>query len=247
MADADPVVTKIDPARSHFITIVGRKGSGKSLLAHRLFSTYPYDKVVADIHADTVLPSSPYHVDAEELAAPLPVRLPTLGKEGPQTWRFVPDSSSPTYVDDLDRLVGLCYLHKRTCLWIDEVSELTTANKTPPNYRRALRLGRHRDLTLIQCEIRPINIDPLVIAQADYVYIFELPNPRDRQRVADTIGWDPKDLDAAVRGLPQYGYLRYDARAHDDQRLVEFPPLPVRGRRVTGRELVAREDARSSN
>ncbi len=224
-----PIASRIDPGRSHFITIVGRKGSGKSMLAHRLFTTYPYDRVVADIHGDTVAKTSPYHVEAETLTAPLPWRLPELsGDEGPHTWRFVPDASSPTYQDDLDRLVGLAFMHRRTCLWIDEVAELTTANKTPPHFRRALRQGRHRDLTLIMCEIRPQKIDPLVISQADYVYIFELPNPRDRQRVADTIGWEPKDFDAAVNGLPQHGYLRYDARAQEhDERLVEFPPLPV--------------------
>ncbi|MFL6144529.1 MAG: hypothetical protein ACJ72N_22035 [Labedaea sp.] len=204
------------------MTVVGRKGSGKSLLCHRLFVSYPFDKLVIDPHADTR--SGPYALEATELETPLPLRLLPLD-EGPTTWRYVPSHASPTVEDDMDRAVGLAYARRRMCCWIDEVGDVAGANRTGPHMREALHKGRHRDLTLIMAGPRPITVDPLVVSQADYVYVFDLPNPRDRRRVADNIGWDPKEFDAAVHGLGAYAYLRYDARAHD---LVEFPPLPLR-------------------
>jgi hypothetical protein len=77
------------------------------------------------------------------------------------------------------------------------------------------------------CGIRPVGIDPLVIGQADYTYVFDLPQPQDRKRVAENIGWPPGEVDRAVEALPEHGYLRHDRKAHE---LVSFPPLPLRDR-----------------
>lgn len=218
----DPVSSKLDSARSHFVAVVGRKGSGKSELCRRLFDSYPYDKVVIDVTGDVDVP------DAQPITVPVPVRFPAPRREDePVVARFVPDMGQPTAIDEMDRVVGLCYQHEHTLVWVDEMGVLAEANKTPPHTRRALHMGRHRRLSLLQAMPRPIDVDPLVISQADWVYIFSLPNPRDRRRVADVVGFPPAELDAAVAGLPEFGYLRYDARAHE---LVEFPPLPLRQR-----------------
>jgi hypothetical protein len=212
-----PVQTLIDPTRSSFITIVGRKGSGKSTLAARFFATYPYDRLAIDPMHDAHVPE-----DTERVTAPLPPRWPTSTRER-TSLHFMPDPGSPTYKDDLDRAVGMAFAHRRTCCWIDEVGELTNAHNTPPNMRRALQTGRHRALTLVMCTIRPIDVNPLVISQADYLYVFQLPHPRDVDRVAGVAGIDPRELDAALRALPKYGHLRYES---DTGELVEFPPLP---------------------
>jgi hypothetical protein len=90
--------------------------------------------------------------------------------------------------------------------------------------RRSLRQGRHREQTLILATPRPVTVDPLVIANANWVYVFKLPNPNDRKRVAETIGWEPKDFDAAVFDLSDFEYLRYDGKKDE---LVHLPPLPA--------------------
>lgn len=217
--------TQLDPDRSAFVAIVGKKGQGKSELARTMFESYPYDRLVID-------PTGDIHLDGDvtKLAAPLPGKFP-VDDEGKQvTARFVPDPGLATYRDDMDRAVGLAFYHPgRRCLcWIDEIGELSKANNTPPHLARALHQGRHRRLSLLMCGPRPINIDPLVLAQADQVYIFRLPNPADRKRVADVIGVEPGVLDDAVANLGNFEYLRFDAHATDpDDELVHFPPLPL--------------------
>lgn len=217
----EPVETRIDPSESSFITIVGKKGSGKSVLAQRFWDSYPFDRLVIDPTAD--IDPGP---DTKNLHAPLPGKWP-LGADGERvSLRFVPNRLDPAHVDDMDRAVGLVYFASGPkMLWVDEVAELTSATSTPPHFDLALHQGRHVRLTLLMCGPRPMKINPLVMSQADFVYVFWLPNPADRKRVAETIGWDPQELDALILGLPQYHYLRYDAV---NQTLDQFPPIPLR-------------------
>lgn len=215
------IESRIDPRQSNYITILGRKGSGKSYLAARLWETWPYDRLAIDPTGDARVGD-----DVERLEDPLPIRWPALpDKERRSSLHYVPDVGSATYSDDLDRAVGLAFGRGRCLMWLDEVGELTRANRTPPNMRRFLHQGRHKRISALMCGPRPIDVDPLVISQADYVYLFHLPHPRDKERVAGCIGIKPDELAAAIDALGEHCYLRYDARTRD---LVEFPPLPAR-------------------
>jgi hypothetical protein len=220
---------ELDPSKPIHVACVGKKGSGKSVLARVLFESYPYDRLVIDTNG-TIEPAEDWL---------------TLRKEPPETWpapredgervtvHFIPDPGSSTFEEDMDRAVGLAYSHQRTMLWVDEGGVLARSNQVPAHTRRALHQGRHRDLSQLWCAPRPITMDPLVLAQADLVYVFALPNPADRRRVAETIGWEPDDLDLAVRELGQHEYLRYDSLAEppeageQDTRLLHFPALPA--------------------
>lgn len=223
-----------DPRKPVQISVFGRKGSGKTELAYRFFDTYPGDRATIDPNGDIKMPE-----DTLELYTPLPTRWPGApyeqfaeehglppagGRKRRSTLRFNPDAGDPDYLEEIDRMVGMAFAHQKTCLFFDECHEGAPVGKTPPHMRRALRHGRHARLTLILATPRPHTIDPLVIAQSDYVYTFKLPSPQDRRYIADHIGWDPRDFDEGVQGLGEYEYLRYDASKDD---LAHFPPLPA--------------------
>ncbi len=219
-----------DPSKPVQVAVVGKKGSGKTELAFMLWDSYPYDRVLVDPNGDIKVDDP----DLEELdpSLPIPARFPAerLDELRPadrprkrRTLRLIPDPSAPDFLEQMDRAVALAYGHRRTGLLFDEAHEGAPSSRTPPHMRRALRQGRHHHLTMILATPRPITVDPLVLSQADWVYVFKLPGPNDRRRVADTIGWDPKDFDDAVHALGPFEYLRYDA-ARDD--LAHFPPLP---------------------
>lgn len=218
----DPL--ELDPRRSNFVTIIGRKGSGKSELARAFWESYPFDRLCIDPTGD-FNPGG----EVERLSEPLPARFPTDPEGRRVSLRLVPDPGSPTYGDELDRAVGLAFHHprKRSMLLIDETEEMGTAQQTRPGWARALKQGRHRNLTLVCAGIRPLNINPLVLSQADYVAMFHTPNPDDRKRVASSIGYEPRALDAAHEVLEEHEFLWWDARAHE---LIHCPPIPL-GRR----------------
>lgn len=213
-----------DPRKSHWVFACGKKGSGKSYTCRHWFESYPYDRIVIDpthdIRADLVRDGVQFR-DLD--AAALPVRLPADDEGRQQTWVFAPDMGSDTALDDMDRVVGLAFGRGPTLLWVDEFGRLTTAHRTPPNTRRLLHHGRHDDISLLLACPRPQDIDGLGISQADKVYVYRMPNPRDIERVANEVGTDPGELRAANSRLRGHEHLMYDANADV---LWLMPPLP---------------------
>lgn len=224
-----------DPDRGEFLFVSGRKGSGKSVLARRFFDAFPYDRLVIDPTGDVRAGLVESGVKFVDLTEPMPQRFPRSaaddvdGAEAPQfvTAVYVPDMGSADAEDEMDRALGLGLRNRRTCVWVDEIGTLTRNSKTPPNLRRALHHGRHSQLTLIMCGPRPKDIDPLCVSQADHVFTFDTPNPMDRKRICENIGWPPAVFDQAVHDLGEHEYLWYDARAHA---LTWMPKLPPRRR-----------------
>jgi hypothetical protein len=216
---------QLDPHKPAQIAVVGKKGSGKTELAYLIFDSYPFDRLLIDPNGDIIPPE-----DAVDIASPVPARWPgtwaerAAGRRERQTLRYVPDFAAEDYAEEMDRALAMAYGHGRTCVLFDEFHEGAPAGRTPPHARRSLRQGRHHDLSLILATPRPLTVDPLMVAQADWVYVFKLPGPADRRRVAESIGWDPRAFDAAVFDLGPFEYLRYDAAADD---LAHYPALPA--------------------
>jgi hypothetical protein len=220
-----------DPAGSLYVFLSGRKGSGKSHIARRWFDSYPYDRLVVDITHDLRNDLRRDGVPFRELDLDvLPARL--AGPADPddaaaQTWLVCPDMGSPTWWDDTDRALGLALGRGPMLIWVDEYGTVTRAGKTGPNMRRILHHGRHDRLSLLLCCPRPIDVDPLGIAQADLIYTFRTPQVYDRQRVADTTGVDRGLFDETNAALGEHEYMLYDARTDT---LSHMPALPSRRR-----------------
>lgn len=233
----------IDPDKGAHIMIVGRKGQGKSVLARRLFDSFPYDRVILDVTGDIGRDLTNEGMPFQRLTSPLPVRLPAGEQGRPVTAVYAPDMGNEESYDDLDRALGLAIRKGRTLAWIDEIGTLTSRGRTPPNLRRALHHGRHHQLTLLMCGPRPMDIDPLCLSQSDHVFVFDLPNPADRKRVADCIGWPPEAFARAVGDLGDHEFLWWNTV---EQTLTHMPPLPPRRRMATemphGDTLARRDD-----
>lgn len=221
----------IDVDRNQIILAVGRKGSGKSEAARALYGWWPNaDRLTIDVNGD----ANP-GPEARRIAGEPPGKMPPREHpDQPLNLHYVANPARPTYRDDLDRALRMALFprERRTLTWVDEIGEVTQVNKTPPHLRTLLQQGRHYHASAILCGPRPVAIDPLCLQQADRVLIFDLPNPADRRRVAETIGWPPGELDDRVLELRRrgdYWFLMYDAAGHE---LYTCPPLPESWRRV---------------
>ncbi|MEN8672567.1 hypothetical protein [Nocardioides sp.] len=217
---------QLNPDLNQLLLVIGRKGSGKSMNAREVFRGWPYiDKFVIDPHGD----ADPGDDLGTVTLTSLPDKLPTAKKGEYAVTRWIADPASSTYREDLDRAVGLGLFpqKRRVLLWIDEAAEVFPANRLGPNARLLLQQSRHYWTSAVLCCPRPINIDPLCLGQADRVIIYDLPHPRDRERVAASIGIEPRVLNRELdetRARGPYWFMMYDARAHE---LYRCPPLPL--------------------
>lgn len=236
---------EIDPSVGVVMTFLGKKRSGKSKMALLWFESYPYDRVVIDINGTDGPhhPSGPHdqlvelHGTVDTLPRKWPEHLREYAEDGRpkrMTLRFHPDMGSPTFLEDVDAVLGLAFRTGRVCVLIHEAGLVAPSNRTPPHMKRMLQSNRHRQLTCLFCAPRSKTMDTLVLGQADLVYVFELPNGDDRDTVADAIGWDRTDFRLAVQELGAHEYLRADTNENKpategepDMRLVHFPALPA--------------------
>jgi hypothetical protein len=235
---------RLEISDGRVIFCAGKKKSGKSVLARMLFDSYGGDRVVLDVAGDDG-PDGPDVITLRGSVDTLPVKWPEEMRPDDgrrMTLRYVPDPGSPTVAEDMDHVVGLAReqgkrLRSRgrvgVALLIHEVGLVAPEHNTRPHMRRALMQNRHDSLTLIMCGPRPKAIDTLVLSQSDLVYIFEVRNPDDQKRLAENIGWSPRDLHDAILGLGPHEYLRFDANeqkpadGEPDIRLLHFPALPA--------------------
>jgi hypothetical protein len=224
----DSPLMGMDPAKPWIVTAWGKKGSGKSYLNRRLFRSWPYDRVAIDVNGN----ADPGE-DAEKLSTPLPAKFPApaggLGeKRRARSLYFRAHPGSPTYREDLDRAVALAlYPQDHRCLlWAGEVGELQPHGNPGPHMRTLLMQNRHYNVSALFDGPRPVNVDPLTLHQSDLVAVFPLPNPADRKRIAEAIGFPPKDFDRVCFETWRregHWFVLYDAKADT---LFRHEPLP---------------------
>jgi hypothetical protein len=232
-ADDSPLM-ELDPHKPWFVSAWGKKGSGKSYLNRLLFDSYPYDRLCIDVNGN----ADP--ADSEKLTGDLPRKFPEgvarVGEKRPaRSLHYRAHPGAPTYRDDLDRAVGLALYPQdhRTCLWAGEVGALMPHGRPGPHMATVLQQNRHYNVTFLADGPRPVYVDPLTIAQSDFVAVFRLPNPSDRRRIAEEIGFSPREFDRECfatwrRPRSEHGgqwFLLWDANADT---LYRHEPLPAR-------------------
>jgi hypothetical protein len=227
-ADDSPLMD-LDPDGSPmFVSAWGKKKSGKSYLNRLIFQSWPYDRLVIDVNGN----ADPGE-DAERITEPLPAKFPAPAagvgeRRRPQSLHYRAHPGSATYREDLDRAVGLAlYPQDHRCLlWAGEVGELMPNGRPGPHMRTLLQQNRHYNVTALFDGPRPVFVDPLTIAQSDLVAIFKLPNPSDRRRIAEEIGFPPKEFDAECFKTWRRGghwFLLWDS---ERETLYRHEPLP---------------------
>jgi hypothetical protein len=225
----DSPLMELDPTKPMIVTAWGKKGSGKSYLNRVLFRSYPYDRLCIDVNGN----ADPGE-DAEKLSGDLPRKFPepsqmVAQRRRAQSFWYRAHPGSPSYRDDLDRAVGLAlYPQDHRCLlWAGEVGELMPNGRPGPHMRTLLMQNRHYRVSALFDGPRPMYVDPLVLAQSNLVAVYKLPNPADRKRIADSIGFPPKEFDRECHATWRRGdhwFLLWDS---DRDTLYRHEPLPA--------------------
>lgn len=215
----------VDPESNQIMAFFGRKHSGKSAAAREHFRGWPgTDRLIIDVNGDA---DPGKDLPQTVLRGPL-VQLPDRQDERvPEVYRWIADPKAATFREDIDKAIGAALFprDRKVLLWVDEGGEAFPVNQTGPNGRLLLHQSRHFDVSALICAPRPKGLDPLTYGQADRVFLFDVPSPADRERIADTIGLPPKKLTGVMdetnrRGA--YWSTMYDAPGHQLYRLPPF-------------------------
>lgn len=196
------------------VAIFGGTGSGKSVLAHALFSSIPNEgwwRIIIDVTDSIVEPTALTIYD--------PIEIPW---DKSYSFRFVPDISQ-SLDDQISALFLSIYAHGVCWYWLDEANEISTAHRTAFGLRKVLLQGRKAYVGGVSCTPRPKDISKSIITQAQFIAIFMIVDYDDRAYVAKNIGMSPPEFDDLMSQLPEYGYLFYDVKART---LYEVPPIP---------------------
>jgi hypothetical protein len=220
----------LNDGRPKIVSAWGRKGSGKSVSNRRLYHSWAGHKLAIDVNGNAEPGEDAERIGREDLRKRFPGAVAELGERPrPRNLWFRADPGSATYHQDLDKAVGMALFpqQQRTLLWAGEVGELMPNGRPGPHMRRALQQNRHYNLTCLFDGPRPMFVDPLVLAQSDFVLVYHLPNPNDRKRIAESIGYPAKRFDAECEETWRrgpYWFLLWHAEAH---KLYRLPPLPI--------------------
>jgi hypothetical protein len=236
----DDLHEALNDGKPKIISAFGRAGSGKSVAMRRLYQSWPGDKLCLDVNGNAEPGADAERIARADLSKRWPIkRDDATGQPRPRNLHYRADPGSATYVDDLDRAVGMALFPQDhpVLLWAGEVGELMPNAVAQPNMRRVLQQNRHHKITALFDGPRPVGVHPLVLAQSRFVFVYNVPNPSDRRRIADSIGYDPAAFDAVHNecqrlngqelkrpdGSPHW-YLLWHQLAHQ---LFIMAPLPV--------------------
>lgn len=108
-----------------------------------------------------------------------------------------------------------CWAAGNLVMFVDELPEVTKANKAPPAWRKCVNVGRdyvdqgkRKSLTIIGAGQRPAECDKSFIANCDVVHTGRLGHLGDAKQMAAAWGCKPEDLTT----LPDLAWI--EKRAH---------------------------------
>lgn len=233
VADFEDFPLFLDHTRPLWITAFGRKGSGKSAFNREIYKSFPGDKIAIDVNGNAAPGEDAEPIRPGELTRqwPAPVRMPGERRRT-RNLHYQADPGSDSYHEDLDRAVQMALMPKdhHVMLWAGEAGELMPHGKTGAATRRLLRQSRHYNVSVLFDDPRPVWLDRLVLLQSNLIALFELPDPDDRKRVAQTTGHDPRAFDRICLETWEKGehwFLLINTDAPRGKRLWRCAPLPI--------------------
>lgn len=186
----------------------GARGTGKTAwVKQQLDAIQPPRLLIWDFKHDPAL---------EAVGHPV-ASLPALikGAKAPRfAMRYLVDHTRDIHAQ-FDLFCQAAWLAGDVMLFVDELPEVTKANKAPAAWRRCVNVGRlyrgqdgrERSISIIGAGQRPAECDKSFISNADVIHTGRLSHAGDARELAQSLGCDYREL----MTLPDLHWLERDS------------------------------------
>lgn len=101
--------------------------------------------------------------------------------------------------EQFDAFCALAWREGNMLIFVDELAEVTKANKAPPAWRKVVNVGRSYDngrksIAIIGASQRPAEVDKSFLANCDIIHTGRLGDVADARRFAQSWGINPAEL-----------------------------------------------------
>lgn len=195
------------------ITILGKRGSGKTTLARKILRTFPraviFDRLreFSPNDKDMKAQKNIHFVNTfSEFGRAVKATMPC------STFRVIfqfgveADNHDETFNQALFlvyKRADFCEFQTSAVVYIDEVHNFATPHFVPKWFKEILLTGRHQNLGLIACSQRPANVHKDILAQSHHIFCSAINEANDLNYLKGTIGSAAERL----AGLKQFQFL----------------------------------------
>ena len=178
------------------VFIAGITGGGKSVLARKYLSQFPFViklDTKGEALRDIRLNKNPWiEVSKEKLI--IVQKLEDLIKVNFKNKPYIIycpifEELEQPYFNEFFKWVYFNLEGTNVVVWVDELMEISENSQSVPKYLKALYTkGRSRGSIIWGLTQRPVGIHPICLSQSTHLFCFDLPLDSDRKRVSDSTG-----------------------------------------------------------
>jgi hypothetical protein len=178
------------------ILIFGKRGSGKSYLAHKLIEQESRILIfdMMGEYLDGVVFEREDHRQMTEFW-----RKVYRGR-----FRLIYQPLNPEA--EFEQIADFVYTLGNMCFVVEEMDCFCSPHTISDAFAHIIQRGRHKDITLIGITQRPFGIHRLLTSQAKEIYIFRTNEVRDREYLRILLG---QEVEAKLDQLQEYEYLKW--------------------------------------
>lgn len=189
--------------QNRIVGIAGRKGSGKSTVAREILEHC--DRLfMLDMMGEHVW--IPEKFERLDDAVIFLLESPNRG----QFWaRYIPQDDDEDGLEaEFSEICSIVYDQGNMLLAVEEVPSVSSPNYAPRKFSKLIRLGRHRNVSIVYTAQRLGECPRKLTAATDVFVLFNTTEPLDLDAIAKRCG---QEIARKVTELGLHGFIVYDA------------------------------------